>query len=560
MKKPEIPLNEPERLAALCSLDVLDTPAEARFDRITRVAQRLFHVPIALVSLVDAGRQWFKSRQGLAATETPRDISFCAHAILADDIFHVPNALEDPRFADNPLVTRAPHIRFYAGAPLHAPGGERVGTLCIIDGRPRELSATDLAMLRDLADITEAELERASLRETQIQLRSAGNRLRAVIDTVVDGIVTIDGRGVVCSFNPAAERIFGYAAADVLGRNVSMLMPEPYHSAHDGYLHNYLSTGKRRIIGIGREVTGRRRDGSTFPMDLAVSEMEINGEREFTGIVRDISARKQAEAALREANDLLETRVRARTAQLTRANEALRSEIGERTRVELELHAQSRELHDMSRRLLEAQESERRTINRELHDRIGQNLSVLNLNLKLLSTELSKDRPRAPVTRLDDMQKLLEATTAQVRDVMADLRPPALDDYGLFAALRVHAESLGARINTPVSVVGGDLAPRPASAVEMALFRIAQETLANTAKHARAKRVEVTLAATAERVTLTIADDGVGFDVANGRSGQASWGLAVMRERAEAIGGVLRLESAPGRGTRVSTELVREPA
>lgn len=546
MKKPEIPHNEPERLAALCSREVLDTPAEARFDRITRVAQRLFRVQIALVSLVDADRQWFKSRQGLAATETPRDLSFCAHAILAEDILQVPDALEDPRFADNPLVKGAPNIRFYAGAPLHAPGGERVGTLCIIDSRPRKLDAADLAALRDLADTVEAELERANLHETRNQLRSAENRLRAVIDTVVDGIVTIDGGGVVRSFNPAAERIFGFAAAEVIGCNVSMLMPEPYHSAHDGYLRDYLSTGDRKIIGIGREVTGQRRDGSTFPMDLAVSEMEINGERKFTGIVRDITARKQAEAALREAHDELETRVRERTAQLAEANEALR--------------AHGRKLRELSRRLLEAQETERRSINRELHDRIGQSLSVLNLNLKLLGAELSKDLSRAALTRLDDMQKLLEATTAQVRNVMADLRPPALDDYGLFAALRVYAESLSARINTPVSVGGGELAPRPAPAVETALFRIAQEALTNAAKHARAKRVVVTLAASAERVTLTIADDGVGFDVAIANPGQASWGLALMRERAEAVGAALRLESAPGRGTRVSAELAREPA
>ncbi|MDH3460804.1 MAG: GAF domain-containing protein, partial [Burkholderiaceae bacterium] len=191
MKKPDTPANEPVRLAALCALDMLDTPAEERFDRITRVAQRHFGVQIALVSLVDADRQWFKSRQGLAALETPRDVSFCGHAILSEDVFYVPNALQDPRFADNPLVTGGPEIRLYAGAPLRAPGGERVGTLCVIDSRPRELSTEDFAMLRDLADGVEAELERTELHASQLQLRSAENRLRAVIDTVVDGIVTI---------------------------------------------------------------------------------------------------------------------------------------------------------------------------------------------------------------------------------------------------------------------------------------------------------------------------------------------------------------------------------
>lgn len=295
MEKPVLPSSEVERQVALRALNLLDTPQEARFDRITRIAQRHFDVGIALVSLVDADRQWFKSRQGLDATETPRDVSFCGHAILHSEIFYIPDAHADPRFVDNPLVTGPPHVRFYAGAPLRAPGGERVGTLCIIDNRPRVLNGTDLAMLRDLADAIEAEMERTALRVSEGMLRSAENRLRAIIETVIDGIVTIDAGGLVHTFNPAAEQIFGYTAAEVAGRNIKMLMPDPYHHAHDGYLDNYLSTGKRKVIGIGREVTGLRKDGSTFPMDLAVSEMEINGERKFTGIVRDISDRKKVE-------------------------------------------------------------------------------------------------------------------------------------------------------------------------------------------------------------------------------------------------------------------------
>ncbi|MFN0304357.1 MAG: PAS domain S-box protein [Burkholderiales bacterium] len=295
MNAPDIPSNESTRLAALCELNLLDTPAEVRFDRITRIAQRHFGVPIVLVSLLDAKRQWFKSRQGLDALETPRDISFCGHAILSDDVLYVPDARQDPRFSDNPLVTSGPGIRFYAGAPLHAPTGERVGTLCIVDAQPRAMSAADFAMLRDLADSVEAELQHTELEKSRSQLRSAENRLRAVIDTVVDGIITIDVDGVVQSFNPAAGRIFGYSAAEVTGRNVKMLMPEPFHGGHDGYLRNYLATGECKIIGKGREVTGRRKDGSTFPMELAVSHMEVNGARMFTGIVRDVTERKRIE-------------------------------------------------------------------------------------------------------------------------------------------------------------------------------------------------------------------------------------------------------------------------
>jgi PAS domain S-box-containing protein len=307
MKVPDIPANESDRLRALCALDVLDTPAEARFDRITRIVQRHFGVQIALVSLVDAGRQWFKSRQGLDATETARDISFCGHTILSEDVMYVPDAAEDPRFADNPLVTGGPKVRFYAGAPLHAPGGERIGTLCIIDPRPRKMDSDDIAMLRDLTDCVEVELERTRLLEHAKQMRSAQNCLRTVIDTVVDGIVTIDCHGVIRTFNLAAERIFAYSAAEVIGRNVNILMPEPYRTAHDGYLQHYLSTVQRKVIGLGREVTGQRRDGSTFPMDIAVSEMEVDDERSFTGIVRDITERKRLESTRRHQEAILQS-------------------------------------------------------------------------------------------------------------------------------------------------------------------------------------------------------------------------------------------------------------
>ncbi len=158
MKSPVTPPDENKRLETLRTLQILDTAPEERFDRLTRMAKRMFGVPISLVSLVDMDRQWFKSKQGLDATETPRDISFCGHAILGDDVFLIPNALEDERFADNPLVTGAPDIRFYAGSPLKVTNGSKLGTLCLIDREPREFDEEDLALLRDLAAMAEQEI------------------------------------------------------------------------------------------------------------------------------------------------------------------------------------------------------------------------------------------------------------------------------------------------------------------------------------------------------------------------------------------------------------------
>ncbi|MGC8120343.1 ATP-binding protein [Marinobacter sp. VGCF2001] len=159
MKTPERPTNEAERLSALEAMELLDTPAEERFDRVTRLAASLFDVPIALVSLVDKDRQWFKSCYGLGAKQTGRDISFCGHSILGAETFVVEDALKDERFADNPLVTGDPKIRFYAGAPLKDRSGYRMGTLCIIDRKPRILTPSEQNSLRDLADIIEREFQ-----------------------------------------------------------------------------------------------------------------------------------------------------------------------------------------------------------------------------------------------------------------------------------------------------------------------------------------------------------------------------------------------------------------
>ena len=152
------PADEAQRLETLRSLRVLDTDFDPRFDRLTRLAAETFRVPIALVSLVDTNRQWFKACVGLDVRETSREVAFCSHAILASDVLVVPDALNDPRFADNPLVTGAPHIRFYAGCPLRVGTASPVGTLCLIDTRPRTLSTSQLELLRSLAELVEREL------------------------------------------------------------------------------------------------------------------------------------------------------------------------------------------------------------------------------------------------------------------------------------------------------------------------------------------------------------------------------------------------------------------
>jgi len=170
-----IPRDEEERLVDLRSLDLLDTPTDERFDRITRIAQRCFGVPIALVSLIDEDRQWFKARVGLEAKEVPRELSFCAHAIMGDDILLVADASADERFRDNPLVTGDPGIRFYAGAPIDSPSGHKLGTLCVIDRSRRDFGGQDRALLRDLANLVEDEIATLQLTATD-KLTHLNNR------------------------------------------------------------------------------------------------------------------------------------------------------------------------------------------------------------------------------------------------------------------------------------------------------------------------------------------------------------------------------------------------
>ncbi|WP_416411232.1 diguanylate cyclase [Pantoea sp. App145] len=158
MKAPALPADESDRLAQLRALNILHTPAEERFDRLTRLARRLFGVPVALVSLLEEDHQWFKSIAGKSGETAPRNTSFCGHAILQDDVMVVENALEDDRFYDNPLVTGENPVRFYAGCPLRTPAGAKVGTLCIVDHHARSFDADDCHTLRDLAAMAEAEL------------------------------------------------------------------------------------------------------------------------------------------------------------------------------------------------------------------------------------------------------------------------------------------------------------------------------------------------------------------------------------------------------------------
>ena len=280
MQAPQEPANEIERLAALRSLGLLDTPPEQRFNRITRTAARIFKVPIALVSLVDAERQWFKSRYGLHTSETPRSVSFCGHAILQESALVVEDALSDARFADNPLVTGVPRVRFYAGQPLNGPKGIKFGTLCLIDHEPREFSAHDLLTLADMAGWVERELN------LETEQQAARARLNSVLATVSEAVLVAAGDGSIETMNILAAQLFGYDAHELVGVSLDALLPGPNPPPDEAGFLRRLQQVPQWSERSSLDWSGRRKDGSRFAASATVNDFYSMGQRMYTVSVR----------------------------------------------------------------------------------------------------------------------------------------------------------------------------------------------------------------------------------------------------------------------------------
>ena len=234
-------------------------------------------------------------------------------------------------------------------------------------------------------------------------------------------------------------------------------------------------------------------------------------------------------------------------------------DVTERVIVEEALHQYAVRLRALSAQLAEVEEAERQRLARELHDQVGQRLTALGINLNIIRTQMPEEVGDAIRSRIDDSLSLVKQTTERIRDVMSDLRPPVLDDYGLMAALHWYGEQFARRTGIAVVIEGEELVPRLAAHKESALFHIAQEALTNIAKHAQANNIKITAHMQGKMLRLIVADDGIGFDSGHmAELGQGhGWGLLTMTERAEAVGGHCRIESIPGQGAQVIVEVVR---
>jgi two-component system CheB/CheR fusion protein len=326
----------------------------------------------------------------------------------------------------------------------------------------------------------------------KMALLDSEERLRAILHTAVEGIITIDERGIMESVNPAACKLFGYTPKEMAGRNVSMLMPEPYSSEHGNYLGNYLRTGKGKIIGIGREVTGRRKDGSLFPMDLSVGEVRLTGERFFTGIVRDITERKRLE-----------------------------------------------------KEILEISDREQRRIGHDLHDDLCQHLAAIGLLSEVLEHKLEGTPTANDARRIAER---IRGAIEKTRSLARGLSPLEMESSDLVTALTELASNARKTFSVDCRFRGEIPVPVKDAAVSTHLYRIVQEALGNAIRHGRAEEVTITLEARGNEAVLSIVDNGVGFPEET-EPGQGM-GLRTMKYRAGMIGGILEVRS-DGAGTTV---------
>jgi PAS domain S-box-containing protein len=344
-----------------------------------------------------------------------------------------------------------------------------------------------LSIVRDITERKKAEQD----------LLASEQRLRAILDTATDAIVTIDYRGIIQSANAATAKMFGYAHGELIGQTVNQLMPSPHRESHDGYIARYLQTAEKKIIGTTREIDAQRKDGSIFPTELSVSEIEHL--KLFTGIHRDLTERKQLE-----------------------------------------------------RDVVEAASLEQRRIGQDLHDSVAQELTALSLLMNDLSESVQESSPVARKLTHRIAQGL-ERSQRELRIVLRGLLPVAVDSSGLMAAL----SDLADRIDLQQKVACRFDCPEPVSVADnltaTQIFLIAQEAVQNAVRHAKSQQIRITLNQKDGGVFLAVEDDGVGMPASSLES--SGLGMRIMRNRAAIIGANLTIQPAQPTGTLVTCVL-----
>ena len=404
-----------------------------------------------------------------------------------------------------------------------------------------------------------AQQERALAREAETSLRESEAHTRRIVEMALDGFVGMDAAGLITEWNVQAEQMFGWSRQEAIGRLLSdTIIPAPHREAHERGLRHFLATGAGPILNRRIEITGKHRDGHEIPIELAISPaLGQGGAYTFSAFVRDISVRKQTEEQsrmyqeeLQRLNEVLDKRVQVRTQELAAVNESLLAEVAERMQTEASLENSRQALQKLALQLLRVQEDERRRISRDLHDDINQRLALLAMDIEAVERRLSvsPDHVDRAVRAIQD--RVVELSDV-VRHLAYQLHPSILDDLGLPIALQRLVDEFTARSHIQGSFGHKDIPSTIPQEIATCLYRVAQESLSNVARHAAASRVDVEMTRSQSGLTVTITDNGVGFDAEQPRHGPHGLGLLGMKERVALVHGDLQVVSAVGKGTKV---------
>ncbi|GLC93737.1 hypothetical protein Tamer19_31450 [Cupriavidus sp. TA19] len=345
-------------------------------------------------------------------------------------------------------------------------------------------------------------------------------RLAGIIRSSMEAIITVDSEQRVLLFNPMAETLFGWTAADAIGRKLSDFIPQRFRAVHEEHVRRFGVTGvSERQMGRQRMLHALRRDGSEFSIEASISQTSDRGGKLYTVMLRDTTERVRAEEALRRSRE---------------------------------------ELEQLSDGILTAREEEKRRIARELHDDLGQRLSALKMDLAMLEADVLEGRDATNLSaEIATMHTVIDDTVASVRRIATDLRPALLDELGMVPAIEWLANDFSNRYGLAVSVVAAD--DEVPEKIAVAAFRIVQEALSNVVRHAEASRATVSIGREGPNLRIEIHDNGTGLKERPARAGQRkSLGLLGIRERARLLGGDVLVESSPDDGFRLVVRFPRE--
>lgn len=443
-------------------------------------------------------------------------VAACGTSMTAD----AEQIASDPQGA----FARSMGMRAYACHALKANDGRVLGTLSFGTSRRDRFTNEEVWFFQTLCHLVALALERHSASSA---LGESESRLKAIVQSAVDGIITIDDQGVIHSVNPAVERLFGYRSDALVGCDIKMLMPSPYRGGQESDATADHGLDDPRLRGLGREMSGVRKDGSSFPVELAISENHLDDHVTYTLLLRDITERKKVQEQTRQWTIELEQRVAERTQELLNSRTRLRALASELTLTE---------------------QRERQRLATELHDYLAQ-LLVFG-RMKLSQAKRGNLGPAAGVVQ--ELDEMLDEALTYTRSLVAQLSPPVLREFGLTVAIKWLADQMRRHEMTVAVRCDPELAQlREDQAV--LLFQSARELLINVSKHAGTAKASVSVWIEDGMLHLCVADEGVGFDQASTVNFTTPmFGLFSIRERMDALGGRMTVESSPGSGTKIT--------